>query len=420
MTSPAPLLKPLRALAASALIGLAACGDSTPDKKIDASQEPSPAAPSEEALQLTAVGFEALPGWEADPLDDALAAFVKSCARLTAQPDDRPIGTDAAPVLAGDFDAPCAAAPSVDAASSADTRAFFETHFRPFLAADAADGDPYGLFTGYFEAELTGARTRSETYATPLYAAPEDLIVADLAPFDPDLGGRRLIGRVEGGRFVPYPERRAIEDGLLVGRDLELLWIDDPVDVFLLQVQGSGRVILPDGEVARVGFAAHNGRPYRSIGRVLIERGELAPHAASWDGIRGWIEDNPEQASALFAENPRFVFFRLLDGEDGPIGAQGVALTPRRSLAVDRRYVPLGAPIWLDAVMPGDTDEPLRRLMVAQDAGGAINGPVRGDFFWGYGDAALAMAGKMKSRGRYFLLLPKASADRMTTAAAGS
>ncbi|MEQ8604921.1 MAG: MltA domain-containing protein [Marivibrio sp.] len=420
MTSPSLVLRSFRALAASALIALAACGDPTPDASIEKTEEAPAPAPAAEALQLTAVGFESLPGWTADPLDDAPSAFLRSCARLTLQPDERPIGTDAAPVLAGDFDAPCAAAAGLESAAPADKRAFFETHFRPFLAADAADGDEQGLFTGYFEAELTGARTRSETYATPLYSAPPDLVVADLSHFDPDLAGRRLIGRIEDGRFVPYPDRGAIEGGLLDGRDLELLWIDDPVDVFLLQVQGSGRVILPDGEVVRVGFAAHNGRPYRSIGRVLIERGALAPHAASWDGIRGWIEDNPEAASALFAENPRFVFFRLLEGEDGPIGAQGVALTPERSLAVDRRYVPLGAPVWLDATMPGDTDAPLRRLMVAQDAGGAINGPVRGDFFWGYGDAALAMAGKMKSRGRYFLLLPKASADRMTAAAAGS
>jgi membrane-bound lytic murein transglycosylase A len=242
----------------------------------------------------------------------------------------------------------------------------------------------------------------------------------DLGRFDEALAGKRIVGRVEDGRFAPYPDRGAIEDGLLAGRDLELLWIDDPVDVFLLQVQGSGRVVLPDGEVVRVGFAAHNGRPYRSIGRVLIERGELQPHAASWEGIRGWIEANPDEAAALFAENPRFVFFRLLDGEDGPIGAQGVALTAERSLAVDRRYIPLGAPLWLDATMPGGDQTPLRRLMVAQDAGGAINGPVRGDFFWGYGDAALAMAGKMKSRGRYFLLLPTTAADRMMAAAAAA
>ena len=415
--------RPLSALLtpfAAAVLLLTACGEPSSDKAAHEQETPPQAPVAEEALRLTPVGFEALPDWESDPLDGALSAFLKSCARLTPQPDDRPVGTDAAPILAGDFDAPCAAAAELQAAGAEAKRAFFETEFRPFLAANAADGSEQGLFTGYFEAELTGARDRSETYATPIYAAPGDLVTADLGRFDEQLAGKRIIGRVEGDRFVPYPERGQIEDGLLAGQNLELLWIDDPVDVFLLQVQGSGRVILPDGEVVRVGFAAHNGRPYRSIGRVLIERGELEPHAASWDGIRGWIEDNPDKAAALFAENPRFVFFRLLDGEDGPIGAQGVALTAERSLAVDRRYIPLGAPLWLDSTMPGGGEAPLRRLMVAQDAGGAINGPVRGDFFWGYGDEALAMAGKMKSRGRYFLMLPKASADRMMAAAAGS
>jgi membrane-bound lytic murein transglycosylase A len=243
---------------------------------------------------------------------------------------------------------------------------------------------------------------------------PEDLVVADLGRFSEELAGKRVVGRVEDGRFVPYPERGEIESGLLAERGLELLWIDDPVDVFLLQVQGSGRVVLPDGEVVRVGFAGHNGRPYRSIGRVLIERGAIEPHAASWDGIRGWIEENPDEAHALFAENPRFVFFREIDGAaDGPIGAQGVPLTPRRSLAVDRSLVPLGLPVWLDTTRPGDSDVPLRRLMVAQDTGGAITGPVRGDFFWGYGETALAEAGRMKSRGRYFLLLPNPAAARL-------
>ena len=214
------------------------------------------------------------------------------------------------------------------------------------------------------------------------------------------------------GRLVPYPDREKIESGALTGKGLELLWIDDPVDVFLLQVQGSGRVILPDGNVVQVGFAAHNGRSYHSIGRWLIDQGELQAHEASWDGIRGWIEKHPDRASELFAYNPRFIFFRVLEGP-GPIGAEGVALTPERSMAVDTRFIPLGMPLWLDTVRPGGSTEPMQRLMVAQDKGGAIKGVVRGDFFWGYGDDALAQAGRMKSSGRYFLLLPNPLADRV-------
>ena len=195
-----------------------------------------------------------------------------------------------------------------------------------------------------------------------------------------------------------------------------MLWIDDPVDVFMLHVQGSGRVVLPDSSVVRVGFAGHNGRAYESIGRALIEQGELKPGQASWNDIRDWIRRNPQKAVALFALNPRYIFFRVIEGvppEAGPIGAQGVPLTPGRSLAVDRRYVPLGLPVWLDTTWPSEPQRPLRRLLVAQDAGGAIKGVVRGDFFWGYGNDALAYAGKMKSRGRYYLLLPNAAAERM-------
>ncbi|MCR9219473.1 MAG: MltA domain-containing protein [Alphaproteobacteria bacterium] len=399
---------------------LAACGEPSDRRAEEAPAEAEPSA--QEALQLTPVGFDALPGWTSDDFEGALQALRRSCGRLKAQPADRALSGDALSLTAGDFGPACGALPDEAAAADpATVRAYFEAHFHPFAARDAADDDDVGLITGYFEAELTGAREPGDGFETPIYAAPGDLITADLGRFDQDLAGTRLVGRVEDGAFVPYPDRRSIEAGMLANRDLELLWIDDPVDVFLLQVQGSGRVVLPDGEVVRVGFAAHNGRPYRSIGRVLIERGELAPHAASWDGIRGWIDRNPARAAELFAENPRFVFFRLLETDaDGPIGAQGVPLTPGRSLAVDRRFIPLGLPIWLDSSMPGEDGAPLRRLMVAQDVGGAIKGPVRGDFFWGYGDEALAQAGRMKSPGRFFLLAPKPAAERIAAAAPGS
>ena len=281
---------------------------------------------------------------------------------------------------------------------------------------DVSSGDDpqadQGLFTGYFEAELNGSLTRDDTFKTPLYARPKDLITVDLGQFDESLKGKGVVGQVDEGRLIPYPDRGTIESGALADKGLELLWIDDPVDVFLLQVQGSGRVILPDGNVVQVGFAAHNGRSYHSIGRWLIDQGELQAHEASWDGIRGWIEEHPDRASELFAYNPRFIFFRLLDGP-GPIGAEGVALTPERSMAVDTRFIPLGMPLWLDTVRPGGSKEPMQRLMVAQDKGGAIKGVVRGDFFWGYGDDALAQAGRMKSSGRYFLLLPNPLADRV-------
>jgi membrane-bound lytic murein transglycosylase A len=236
-------------------------------------------------------------------------------------------------------------------------------------------------------------------------------VTVRLGRFRADLEGEKLVGRVEGGELVPYYTRAEIEDGALDKDKLAFLWAKDPADVFFLHVQGSGLVTLPDGEVTRVGFEAHNGHDFVGIGRLLLDRKLIEPGHASAQGIRAWMRENPEKARQIMRENPRYIFFRPIDGE-GPIGAQGVALTPGRSLAVDTRYIPLGAPIWLDTTWPGQRDEPLRRLMVAQDVGGAIKGVVRGDFFWGPGEAALEYAGRMKQDGRYWLLLPRSVVER--------
>lgn len=403
-----------RGLAAAAGLGLLIACEPAPEA-------PPPEEPEvAERLVLGETSFADLDGWRADRVAEALPAFRRSCARLAPVPDDRALGTPALAMRAGDWRPACRALEAVPDGDDAAARAYFEAWFVPFRVGDGEDEE--GLITGYFEAELHGDLAPSATFATPLYARPPDLVSVDLGRFDADLGGRTLAGRVADGRLVPYPERAEIEAGALAGQGLELVWVDDPVDAFLLQVQGSGRVILPDGSVKRLGFAGHNGRPYRSIGRALIERGELEPHAASWQGIRDWLARNPGAQAELFAVNPRFVFFRPLDGA-GPIGAEGVALTPGRSLAVDRRYIPLRLPVWLETTWPNDESRALNRLMVAQDTGGAITGPVRGDFFWGAGDAALAEAGRMRQRGGYALLLPLPAAERVrassATAAAG-
>lgn len=354
-----------------------------------------------------------MPGWTGDDQSAALGAFRRSCKRLSAQPESHRKVAGSLVLRGADWKAPCAAAAPLIDPTPADARAFFETWFRPF-AARGPDG-PEGLFTGYFEMELAGARAPDKRFRVPLYRLPDDHVTVDLGSFDPALKGRRFVGRVNGRRLIPYHTRGAIQNGALKGRALEMLWLDHAVDLYMLQIQGSGRVRLPDGSELRVGFAGHNGHDYASIGRALIERGELAKGKVDWPAIRGWIDRNPDKAQALFAANPRYIFFRLINGlppDAGPPGAQGVPLTPGRSLAVDTRHVPLGLPLWLDTVWPNEPDRPLRRLVVAQDVGGAIKGEVRGDFFWGTGAAALAKAGKMKSRGRYYLLLPKAAAER--------
>ncbi len=293
-----------------------------------------------------------------------------------------------------------------DSASTVAARAFFQEWFRPYKVSGLEGSE--GLFTGYFEPELTGSRRRQNTLQVPVYRVPRDLVTVDLGQFDRKLKGRRIVGRVVGQNLMPYYKRGSIVDGALKGQGLELIWADDTIDLFLMHIQGSGRVSLRDGSVMRVGFAGHNGHLYRSIGRLLIQRGELNPGKASWSHIRQWIESHPREARALLSENPRYIFFRQMDGK-GPIGAQGVELTPGRSLAVDRSYIPFGTPVWLSTQWPADPSRPLERLMVAQDTGAAIKGPVRGDFFWGHGEEALRLAGNMKSRGVYFVLLPKSA-----------
>lgn len=363
----------------------------------------TPPPPKKPHLALEAVDFTDLPGWRDDAQGEALTAFLKSCEKPAARAE--PVA-----VTVADWTGPCAAARAVTSGDDRAARRFFETWFRPFRATDGAREQ--GLFTGYFEAELHGARQPDSRFRYPLYRLPDDHVTVDLARFDPELTGRRIVGRVENGRLQPYHARGRIDGGALAQRGLELFWVDDAIDAFVLHVQGSGRVVLPDGSAVRVGFAGHNGLAYRSIGRALIARGDLRPGGASWQDIRAWIESNPDKAASLLAVNRRYIFFREIDG-DGPIGAAGVPLTPRRSLAVDHRFVPYGVPVWLDTEWPGAPGRPLRRLMVAQDTGAAIRGPVRGDFFWGYGPDALAFAGKMKSSGRYFLLLPRDAATRL-------
>lgn len=359
-------------------------------------------------LTLTETEFDALTGWQDDRISEAWPALLKSCGRLLGQPASRAVGPEALAGTVADWRVPCEALGKLTEGDEAGLRSVLEKEFRPF-AATGPDGET-GLFTGYYEAELNGAAAPDDVYRWPLYKYPSDLIRVDLGRFRADLNGRRIYGRVQDGRLVPYYDRAEIEGGALAGRDLELLWSDDPVDVFFLHVQGSGQVRLPDGSTVRVGFAATNDLPFFAIGRALISENKVPRDRASMQEIREWLRRNPDEAAAMMRRNGRYVFFRRIEGE-GPIGSQGVALTAGRSLAIDPSYLALGVPLWLETTWPA-SNKPLRRLMVAQDTGGAIKGPVRGDFFWGPGEAALEQAGRMKQSGRYYLLLPKAVAER--------
>ena len=332
-----------------------------------------------------------MPDWNNDNLAEALPAFLLSCDVLKS---------------ATDWISACTAAAQIRKGDAMAARQFFESAFAPWLVHNA-DGGTEGLVTGYYEPLLHGSRIFGRGYRFPIYGVPPDLLVIDLAGSNPDLKGIRLRGRMQDRKIVPYYTRAEIERGLAPVRGREILWVDDPVELFFLQVQGSGRVRLPGGETVRIGFADHNGHPYKSIGKILVERGELTADKASMQGIKLWAAKNPTGLASLLQQNPAYVFFRELPASPlGPIGAQGVPLTPGRSIAVDAMTTPLGAPVFLSTTVPLSA-RPLNRLVVAQDTGTAIKGAVRADFFWGFGDEAGQSAGRMRQSGRMWILYPR-------------
>jgi membrane-bound lytic murein transglycosylase A len=356
----------------------------------------APAAPKPPPAPLmTPTSFAELPGWQEDDLRQAWTAFMASC---------RAIGSRA------DWKGVCTAAQVVDARDALAVRQYFEANFVPNLVR-SEDGSDKGLITGYYEPMLHGSRKRGGAYQTPLYKVPDDLLTIELASVYPNLKNMRLRGRLSGKKVVPYSTRAEIERANLPGK--ELLWVDDPVEAFFLEVQGSGRVQLDDsGETVRIAYADQNGHPYKAVGRWLVEQGELTVEQATAQGIKAWVAAHPERRQELFNVNPSYVFFReerLPDPSVGPKGALGVPLTPARSVAIDPHFLPLGAPLFLATTEAG-SNVPMRRLMMAQDTGGAIRGAVRADFFYGFGGSAPDKAGLMKQQGTIWVLLPKSTA----------
>jgi len=339
-------------------------------------------------LTLRATRFARIDGWDDDHVAAVLPAFLKSCTVITARADAEPVdavtkSSDFGTV--GEWRPLCtqaAALPSDDAVA----RNFFETSFTPLLAGNNGNSD--GLVTGYYEIVLNGSRRREGIFQTPIYRRPPD----------------------------PKAYSRAqIDDGALAGKGLELLWVDDPIGAYFLQIQGSGIVHLTDGKTIRLGYDGGNGHPFVSVGRLLVQRNEVPLKDMTMQRLRDWIASHGAAGTALMREDPSFVFFKEIAG-DGPYGAEKVVLTAGRSLAVDRRFIPLGVPLWLDATERFTTGT-IRRLVVAQDTGGAIKGPVRGDFYWGSGDEAGREAGATNASGRYYLLVPQAVAARALMAA---
>ncbi len=343
--------------------------------------------------QLVPASFAALPGWDRDDLRAAWPPFLSSCGVLGKRADWKEV---------------CAIAQQVRGGDEGSIRLFFETFFVPNQVI-APDGADTGLITGYYEPLLHGARKRGGPFQTPLYKVPDDLVAVDLAGVYPELKGMHLRGRLAGKKVVPYGTRAEIEQATDAGGK-ELMWVDDAVEAFFLQVQGSGRVQMSDSqETVRIAYADQNGHPYKSIGRYLVDKGELSMEQASAQGIKGWIAGHPSRQQELFDANPSYVFFKeekLPDPKVGPKGALGVALTPQRSVAIDAQMLPLGAPLFLSTTL-ANSDTPMQRLVMAQDTGGAIRGAIRADYFFGFGAEAAENAGRMKQRGMVWVLLPK-------------
>ncbi|MFZ4535019.1 murein transglycosylase A [Propionivibrio sp.] len=354
------------------------------------------------AKPMQAARWSDLPGWAEDDLTAAWPAFLHSCRALASKPQW---------LL---WRAACEEAKGLAASNSPTLRRFFESRFEPYLLTNP-DGTTSGMITGYYEPLLRGSRSRSATYAQAVLGVPGDLLTIDLSEVLPELKNLRLRGRLQGNKVVPYYSRAEIISHEKNYADRVLLWVDDAVELFFLQIQGSGRVKLPDGRLVRIGYADQNGHPYQSVGRLLVERGELKLEQASMQGIQAWARANPAKLDELLNANPSYVFFREMPAKgndsDGPPGALGVPLTSERSIAVDPRHVPLGAPVFLSTTQPNST-APLRRLMLAQDTGGAIRGVVRADYFWGFGPEAGSQAGRMKQQGLMWVFLPPGAAPK--------
>lgn len=407
-----------------------------PADNADAGRPPSP------QLGLRKIAWAKLPGWGRDNFNHLLPSWEISCGYWQMLAASGKVSLQSESELSirpQELARSCEALPKTSQAhpTSKDIGAYFERYFTPYLIVNRHDPQSKGLFTGYYEATLQIDNQRHGAYQYPIYGRPADMITLNLGDFDPSLANRKINVRIDNRSILPFYNRNAIEAGSL--SDKPLYYARDILDLYILHIQGSGRAIFPNGEVIRLGYDADNGLTYRSIGKILIEKGELQPDQASWEGIRHWLGQHPQQARQLLAENPRYIFFKASplpsslaasspipspreanpkQGAkpspknttlDGPLGALGLPLTPERSMAIDGRYFPLGLPIWLDIQTKegkGGAGK-LQRLVIGQDRGNAIKGVVRGDYFFGYGPAAARQAGAMRSEGAYYLLLPQ-------------
>jgi len=354
--------------------------------------------------RLEKVKWESLSGFQEDNIIEAAPAYTKSCEVMIKNNPREMLGYEGVPQDFSHWQKACQEFLRQPPQTSDEFRSFLKNHFDPYQVEDENDG--IGLFTGYYEPFIRASQTQSAQYNTPIYLKPQDLVVIeDLGLFKSNMKGERIAGRLHEGTLAPYYTRAEIDAGALQKQNLEIAWAQDPIDLFFLHIQGSGRLQFEDGSTLGIGYHGTNGRAYFAIGKALYERGHLPKGEINLDSIKAWLRTHPDEGQEIMHMNPSYVFFRIRDTED-PVGSQGVELTPQRSMAIDRKYVELGNLLWLDCEHPLES-EPIRQLMVTQDTGGAIKGTVRGDFYWGSGEVAEKLAGPMKSKGRFFVLVPK-------------
>lgn len=350
-------------------------------------------------LELKKASYQDLKNWQKDDISSAIKAFKKSCLQINKKNSEYIDSSSEIKIKTKTYKNLCQA---IEHISPQNYKKFIEENFSPYLVK--YQGSSEGKFTSYYEAKLFASYKKSDKYKYPIYGYPFDLVEINLQDFDKTLPNKRLVGRVKNQKFIPYYTRAEIHEKPLNAPIL--LWADNEVDIYVMQIQGSAVAHMEDGSEIRIGYAENNGHPFKGIGSILLEEKKINAGQASMAKIKQWLKENPDKAIEPMNKNKRYVFHRLINA-DGPIGAQGVSLTAGRSLAVDRKYIPLGALLWLETT--GPDKENINKLVVAQDVGGAIKGAVRGDYFWGSGgDDILAKAGKMHSKGQYYILLPKA------------
>lgn len=353
--------------------------------------------PAPQGFEIKKSSFSELNGWQNDDLESFDKALKGVCGALLKKPQQE-LQSAKLTFSLKPYQAHCKKIMAINGLG--ELKAYIEHNFEPY--AVLANGSESGKFTSYYEAELRASYQRGGKYQYPIYGKPNDLVELNLRDFDPALPNQRLVGRVKDGRLVKYYTRAEIDEGKLDAP--VILWGDNPVDIYIMQIQGAAVAKLPDGSEVRVGYADNNGHKFKGIGSILLEKGLIKPGQTSMPEVRNWLNGNGESAKKNMLLNDRFIFHKIVDA-DGPVGAMGLPLTAGRSLAVDKAYIPLGAMMWLETMAPDGAK--IQKLVMAQDIGSAIKGAVRGDYFWGHGEEALAQAGRMNAKGRYFILLPK-------------